>query len=84
MSSLRIIPKYDATGAGFGLEDDSGHICTFEDAPEAETYVKLFAAAPDMLEALKAVTAALNGRVHSNPALKALAEAEAAIARATS
>ncbi len=35
-----------------------------------------------MLAALEGVVAALNGRVHSLPALKALAGAEAAIARA--
>lgn len=44
-----------------------------------EANARLIAAAPQMLEALVAVVEALNGRVHSNPALASLLKAEAAI-----
>lgn len=81
MSNLRIIAKYEATGSGFGLEDDSGHICTFEDAPEAEAYVSLFAAAPAMLEALREIEVAglggyLTPELCADIVMKAIAKAE--------
>ena len=42
----------------------------------------LIAAAPEMLGALKGLVGALDGRVHSSPALRALSDARAAIAKA--
>lgn len=44
---------------------------------------RLHAAAPELLEALRNVVSALNGRVHSTSALSALEAACAAIAKAT-
>ena len=53
------------------------------DLNEIKANARLVVTAPDMLAALKDVVAALDGRVHSQPALKALANASEAIAKAT-
>ena len=61
------------------LTDDLLPNGQFSYAPDIQRAVNSF---DDMLAALKAVTAALNGRVHSRPALTALSDAKEAIAKA--
>jgi len=50
--------------------------------PEMLAIAQVATAASDMLEALKGLVDALDGRVHSSPALRALSDARAAIAKA--
>lgn len=66
-------------GLGFGHKDRGPIVAVIA---EEDANGRLIAAAPDMLAALKAVTAALNGRVHFNPPPAALRDAAQAIAKA--
>jgi len=64
------------------LDDDREPItiAEFNDSiPEGRANAHMMTAAPEMLAALKAVVSALDGRVHSNPALSALSRAQGAI-----
>lgn len=75
---------------GLWLHDSNGEFIALatkrDDAAEEDANARLIAAAPDLLAALKQLTAGMNDRFNSNPAVQAreVFEARQAIAKATS
>lgn len=79
-----ILGKTSDTGLDFIIADVRGkpygyYAC----AGEGEANARLIAAAPDLLEACKAVVREMKGRVHSSQCLAAVRLCDLAIAKAT-